>query len=61
MFVAVPHALWSFTYSAVFTGPILFILYTADLVTLVHKFGLSPHFYANYTVINYTGHFEHKL
>jgi len=28
-------------------GPILFILYTADLVTLVLKFGLAPHLYAN--------------
>ena len=30
-------------------GPILFILYTADLVTLVHKFGLSPHLYTDDT------------
>ena len=32
-------------------GPILFILYTADLVTLVHKFRLSPHLYADDTQI----------
>ena len=32
-------------------GPILFILYTADLVTLVHKLGLSPHLYADDTQI----------
>jgi len=32
-------------------GPILFILYTADLVTLVLKFGLSPYLYADDTQI----------
>jgi len=30
-------------------GLILFILYTADLVALVHKFSLSPHLYADDT------------
>jgi len=30
-------------------GPILFILYTADLVALVHKFSLSPHLYVDDT------------
>jgi len=32
-------------------GPILFILYTADLVTLVLKFDLAPHLYADDTQI----------
>jgi len=32
-------------------GPILFILYTANLVALVHKFSLSPHLYADDTQI----------
>ena len=55
MFVAVQYALWSFTCSAVFhrarcLGQ-LFILYTADLVALVHKFSLSPHLYADDTQI----------
>jgi len=29
------------------TGPILFVLYTADLIALVKSYGLSPHLYAD--------------
>ena len=32
-------------------GPILFILYTADLVSLVEQHGFHPHLYANYTQV----------
>ena len=28
-------------------GPILFVLYTADIAALVQKFGLVPHLYAD--------------
>jgi len=31
--------------------PILFVLYTADLITLVKSYGLSPHLYAHDTQI----------
>ena len=30
-------------------GPILFVLYTADLVQLIETFGLSPHLYRPYS------------
>jgi len=32
-------------------GPILFIRYTADLVSLVEQHGFHPHLYANYTQV----------
>ena len=32
-------------------GPILFVLYTADLIALVKGYGLSPHLYADDTQI----------
>jgi len=32
-------------------GPILFVLYTADLIALVKSYGLSPHLYADETQI----------
>ena len=32
-------------------GPILFVLYTADLVQLIETFGLSPHLYADDTEV----------
>ena len=32
-------------------GPILFVLYTADLIALVKSYGLSPHLYADHTQI----------
>ena len=32
-------------------GPILFILYTADLVSVIEHHGLSPHMYADDTQI----------
>jgi len=33
-------------------GPILFVLYTADLVQLIETIGLSPHLYADNTQVN---------
>jgi len=30
-------------------GPILFVLYTADLIAFVRSYGLSPHLYADDT------------
>jgi len=32
-------------------GPILFVLYTADVVQLIETYGLSPHLYADYTQV----------
>jgi len=32
-------------------GPILFIMYTADLVSVIEQHGLSPHLYADDTQI----------
>ena len=42
-------------------GPILFLLYTADLIALVERHGFCPHLYADDSQVYSTAHADHRL